>query len=195
MQLKVVHMEEGKDPVAVSRTGQTRALPQRLLQLLLLFLVLCSTFSVVSIYMIRYFGVSSVVTSLRPTLLPCNNEALTLEQWIKFPTNLMHKMSDEELFWRASFVPRVKKYPFQRVPKIAFMFLTKGPLPLAPLWERRQIPSQRKEILGNIVGIRVASSQMIYYMLVRQLLHFSMLSVKLDAISFAKLDSSCLILA
>ncbi|KAL0330411.1 UNVERIFIED_CONTAM: hypothetical protein Sradi_5027800 [Sesamum radiatum] len=86
--------------------------------------------------MIRYFGVSSVVTSLRPTLLPCNNEALTLEQWIKFPTNLMHKMSDEELFWRASFVPRVKKYPFQRVPKIAFMFLTKGPLPLAPLWER-----------------------------------------------------------
>ncbi|KAL0330730.1 UNVERIFIED_CONTAM: hypothetical protein Sangu_1618500 [Sesamum angustifolium] len=54
----------------------------------------------------------------------------------QFPTNLMHKMSDEELFWRASFVPRVKKYPFQRVPKIAFMFLTKGPLPLAPLWER-----------------------------------------------------------
>ncbi|KAL2237070.1 uncharacterized protein LOC105164695 [Sesamum indicum] len=136
MQLKVGHMEEGKDPVAVSRTGQTRALPQRLLQLLVLFLVLCSTFSVVSIYMIRYFGVNSVVTSVRPTLLPCNNEALTLEQWIKPPTNLMHKMSDEELFWRASFVPRVKKYPFQRVPKIAFMFLTKGQLPLAPLWER-----------------------------------------------------------
>lgn len=136
MQLKVVHMEEGKDPVAVSRTGQTRALPQRLLQLLVLFLVLCSTFSVVSIYMIRYFGVNSVVTSVRPTLLPCNNEALSIEQWIKPPSNLMHKMSDEELFWSASFVPRVKKYPFQRVPKIAFMFLTKGPLPLAPLWER-----------------------------------------------------------
>ncbi|KAK4412581.1 hypothetical protein Salat_2905200 [Sesamum alatum] len=129
-------MEEGKDPVAVTRTGQTRALPQRLLKLLVLFLGLCSTFSVVSIYMIRYFGVNSVVTSVRPTLLPCNNEALSLDQWIKPPMNLMHKMSDEELFWRASFVPRVKKYPFQRVPKIAFMFLTKGPLPLAPLWER-----------------------------------------------------------
>jgi hypothetical protein len=45
-------------------------------------------------------------------------------------------MSDKELFWRASLVPKIKDYPFQRVPKIAFMFLTKGPLPLAPLWER-----------------------------------------------------------
>ncbi|RYR55576.1 hypothetical protein Ahy_A06g030767 [Arachis hypogaea] len=33
----------------------------------------------------------------------------------------------------ASFGPRIKDYPFKRVPKVAFMFLTKGPLPLAPL--------------------------------------------------------------
>lgn len=129
-------MEDGKDPVAVGRTGQTRVLPHRLLQLLAFFLVLCFTFSVVSIYMIRYFGMNSVVTSVRPSLFPCNAEKLTLGNWIKPPSNLMHKMSDEELFWRASFAPRIKKYPFQRVPKIAFMFLTKGPLPLAPLWER-----------------------------------------------------------
>ncbi|KAK1311860.1 hypothetical protein QJS10_CPA07g00921 [Acorus calamus] len=45
-------------------------------------------------------------------------------------------MSDPELLWRASFVPQVKKYPFKRVPKIAFMFLTRGPLPLSPIWER-----------------------------------------------------------
>ncbi|XLR70336.1 hypothetical protein S83_021008 [Arachis hypogaea] len=45
-------------------------------------------------------------------------------------------MSDKELLWRASFGPRIKDYPFKRVPKVAFMFLTKGPLPLAPLWER-----------------------------------------------------------
>ncbi|KAL9330701.1 hypothetical protein ACSQ67_000311 [Phaseolus vulgaris] len=45
-------------------------------------------------------------------------------------------MSDKELLWRASFVPRIKNYPYPRVPKIAFMFLTKGPMPLAPLWER-----------------------------------------------------------
>lgn len=136
MQLKVVHMEEGKDPIAVNRVGQARVLPHRLLQLLVLFLVLCFTFSVVSIYMIRYFGVSSVMTSVKPILVPCNHEPLTLEQWIKPPSNLMHKMSDEELYWRATNVPRIKKYPFERVPKIAFMFLTKGPLPLAPLWER-----------------------------------------------------------
>lgn len=47
-----------------------------------------------------------------------------------------HSMSDPELFWRASMAPRVEEYPFQRVPKVAFLFLTRGPLPFAPLWER-----------------------------------------------------------
>jgi hypothetical protein len=47
-----------------------------------------------------------------------------------------HTMSDPELFWRASMVPRREEYPFQRVPKVAFLFLTRGPLPFAPLWER-----------------------------------------------------------
>uniref|UniRef100_A0ACD5ZYL2 Uncharacterized protein n=1 Tax=Avena sativa TaxID=4498 RepID=A0ACD5ZYL2_AVESA len=47
-----------------------------------------------------------------------------------------HGMSDEELFWRASMVPRVEEYPYQRVPKVAFLFLTRGPLPFARLWER-----------------------------------------------------------
>ncbi|OMO83256.1 Glycosyl transferase, family 14 [Corchorus capsularis] len=51
-------------------------------------------------------------------------------------TNLSHKMSDEELFWRASMLPNKNGYPFPRVPKVAFMFLTRGPLPLLPLWER-----------------------------------------------------------
>jgi hypothetical protein len=45
-------------------------------------------------------------------------------------------MTDEELLWRASFAPRARGYPFRRVPKVAFMFLAHGPLPLAPLWER-----------------------------------------------------------
>ncbi|KAL6844277.1 hypothetical protein ACP4OV_025950 [Aristida adscensionis] len=45
------------------------------------------------------------------------------------------RMSDAELFWVASMVPRME-YPFERVPKVAFLFLTRGPLPLAPLWER-----------------------------------------------------------
>ena len=32
-------------------------------------------------------------------------------------------------------VPRREKFPGEHVPKIAFMFLTKGSIPLAPLWE------------------------------------------------------------
>jgi type IV secretory pathway protease TraF len=54
------------------------------------------------------------------------------------PTRLMHDMTDRELFWRATLVPTAAaRYPFERVPKVAFMFLAgRGVLPLAPLWER-----------------------------------------------------------
>uniref|UniRef100_A0A0D9YI49 Uncharacterized protein n=1 Tax=Oryza glumipatula TaxID=40148 RepID=A0A0D9YI49_9ORYZ len=55
------------------------------------------------------------------------------------PTRLMHDMTDEQLFWRATMAPASSggAYPFQRVPKVAFMFLAgRGILPLAPLWER-----------------------------------------------------------
>lgn len=138
MQSRVVPLEEGKDPaITTSRTSQFRVLPVRLLQLLALFIALCITFSFVSIYMIRYFGVHSVVSTAQTSIRQCFEAPPGgLEQWIKPPSNLLHSMSDEELLWRATFVPRIKKYPFKRVPKIAFMFLTKGPLPLAPLWER-----------------------------------------------------------
>ncbi|KAG5525739.1 hypothetical protein RHGRI_032130 [Rhododendron griersonianum] len=50
--------------------------------------------------------------------------------------NLMDGMSDEELFWRASTTPKKVEYPCDRVPRVAFMFLTRGPLPMLPLWER-----------------------------------------------------------
>ncbi|KAE9446793.1 hypothetical protein C3L33_21308, partial [Rhododendron williamsianum] len=50
--------------------------------------------------------------------------------------NLMDSMSDEELFWRASTMPKKAEYPCDRVPRVAFMFLTRGPLPMLPLWER-----------------------------------------------------------
>lgn len=33
-------------------------------------------------------------------------------------------------------VPRKRDYPFTRVPKVAFMYLTRGPLPMLPLWEK-----------------------------------------------------------
>nr|CAD1842627.1 unnamed protein product [Ananas comosus var. bracteatus] len=33
-------------------------------------------------------------------------------------------------------VPRIANKPFHQVPKIAFLYLTRGDLPLAPLWEK-----------------------------------------------------------
>ncbi|XP_004503748.1 glycosyltransferase BC10 isoform X1 [Cicer arietinum] len=52
------------------------------------------------------------------------------------PSNITHTLPDDQLFWRASLVPNQRHYPFTRTPKLAFMFLTRGPLPLLPLWER-----------------------------------------------------------
>jgi hypothetical protein len=45
-------------------------------------------------------------------------------------------MTDDELFWRASLVPRAEDFPFQRVPKVAFLFMTRGPVHFAPLWDK-----------------------------------------------------------
>ncbi|KAG9450583.1 hypothetical protein H6P81_010548 [Aristolochia fimbriata] len=54
------------------------------------------------------------------------------------PEQVWHSMTDEELMWRASLVPHSDDhiYPYQRTPKVAFMFLTKGKMPLAPLWDK-----------------------------------------------------------
>lgn len=62
-------------------------------------------------------------------------DCLSMESF-RSPKNLSHRMTDEELFWRGSLVPEKKQYPFDRMPKIAFMFLTRGRLPFVPLWER-----------------------------------------------------------
>ncbi|KAF8116969.1 hypothetical protein N665_0013s0028 [Sinapis alba] len=58
-----------------------------------------------------------------------------LKGFLKPPKKIMHDMEDEELLWRASMAPKIRSYPFYRTPKVAFMFLTKGHLPLAPLWD------------------------------------------------------------
>lgn len=64
-----------------------------------------------------------------------NKDCLSIRSFI-YPGRLNHEMTDEEIFWRASMVPKKEEYPYKRVPKVAFMFLTRGPLPLAPLWDR-----------------------------------------------------------
>ncbi|CAL1360658.1 unnamed protein product [Linum trigynum] len=137
-------MEDGKDHGRLNPT--TRPLPLRLLQFLVLFLAFGLGISVLTMFMTQYFGAQSLPAAIArqkvvvpsPLGLPSLREETpySLERWIRPPVNLMHRMNDSELLWRASFVPRIKEYPFKRVPKIAFMFLTKGPLPLAPLWEK-----------------------------------------------------------
>ncbi|GFP99463.1 plant intracellular RAS-group-related lrr protein 6 [Phtheirospermum japonicum] len=63
------------------------------------------------------------------------DDCMTMESFTGL-RNLNHRLTDDELFWRASFVPQKEEMPFRRVPRVAFMFLTRGPLPMLPLWER-----------------------------------------------------------
>ena len=135
MQSRMVALEEGKDSATTLRTSQSRPFPLRLLKFFLIFLALGLGASIVSMYTIRRFGISNVA-QVQSTFKPCFEKPLNIESWIKPPSSLLHTMNDSELFWRASFVPRISDYPYKRVPKIAFMFLTKGPLPMAPLWEK-----------------------------------------------------------
>lgn len=127
-------LEEGKDPVT-KVVNHYKPLSLRLLQFLLLFLGLGIVFSFLSMYMVRYSVMQNVIPMVQSRFQPCFQQ-LSLESWIKPPSNLLHSMNDTQLFWRASFVPQIKDYPFNRTRKIAFMFLTRGPMPLAPLWER-----------------------------------------------------------
>ncbi|XP_010421452.1 PREDICTED: uncharacterized protein LOC104706914 [Camelina sativa] len=137
MQSRVVQLEEGKEIVVTGgRTGLNKVSPSKLLPLLGFFLAFTIIFLFISVSTIKYYGINSVVTSVTSSIVPCNERRNDMDKWIKRPAVLMHNMRDEELLWRASFMPHRKEYPFNRVPKIAFMFLTMGPLPLAPLWER-----------------------------------------------------------
>ncbi|GKD24119.1 glycosyltransferase BC10, partial [Tanacetum coccineum] len=133
MQSRLVTMEEGKDPnVNTIRANQSRVLPFRLLRFMLVLVVIGIVLSIVSVRMNKSLGIRNIVTRT----LPCFNEPVSLQNLIRPPSNYLHSMNDSELLWRASLVPQIKEYPFKRIPKIAFMFLTRGPLPMSPLWEK-----------------------------------------------------------
>ncbi|TVU31262.1 hypothetical protein EJB05_22943, partial [Eragrostis curvula] len=70
-----------------------------------------------------------------PPVAPPQDTQMGLTRFLT-PSGVMHNMTDEELFWRASMVPQVRRTPYHRVPKVAFLFLTGGDLPLRPLWEK-----------------------------------------------------------
>lgn len=64
-----------------------------------------------------------------------SRQVVGLKEFVE-PRHVMHDMNDEELVWRASVIPKIHEYPFDRVPKVAFLFLVRGPVPLAPLWHK-----------------------------------------------------------
>lgn len=90
----------------------------------------------VSAHFTRYFNTHSELFFPKTMYAAnCDKECLSMERFAS-PRHLMHSMTDEELFWKASLVPKKEEYPFDRVPKVAFMFMTRGPLPFSPLWDR-----------------------------------------------------------
>ncbi|KAI3448375.1 hypothetical protein Pfo_005040 [Paulownia fortunei] len=83
-----------------------------------------------------YFDTEQFSHDSQKVVVNCEREdCLSMESFIRL-RNLSHRMTDDELFWRASLVPQKEEFPFRRVPRVAFMFLTRGPLPMLPLWER-----------------------------------------------------------
>lgn len=130
---RVLPLEDGKD---LLQKGQSNPFSLKIIRVFLLFLALGVAILVLSMCRTSSFDVRAAILQPRLSLIKACDKEDELGRWIKPPTKSMHSMSDEELFWRASFVPQLKKYPYKRVPKVAFMFLTRGPLPLSPLWEK-----------------------------------------------------------
>lgn len=66
---------------------------------------------------------------------PISTTRIGLGEYLK-PPEIRHNMDDEELLWRASMVPKMSGVPFEFTPKIAFMYLARGTVALAPLWDK-----------------------------------------------------------
>ncbi|XP_058091470.1 glycosyltransferase BC10-like [Magnolia sinica] len=101
-------------------------------------------FGIIVSFHLKSFSLNLITTqfSFQPSSSPLppshgshSGERIGLKDYVE-PRILMHDMSDEELLWRASMVPRVPDFPFKHTPKVAFMFLTRSLLPMAPLWEK-----------------------------------------------------------
>ena len=133
---RLTNGENGKENIIYTKIIPGKSWSFRILYFFLIFLVLGLGLCIISMNMVRYFGLQYMTLKESSWLEPCSDNTNSLECWLRPPSNLMHNMNDTELFWRATFAPRIKEYPYKRVPKLAFMFLTRGPLPLSPLWER-----------------------------------------------------------
>ncbi|KAJ3674372.1 hypothetical protein LUZ60_004988 [Juncus effusus] len=138
MQPRISSLEEGKDETQKTQ-NQSKYFPSKPLKFLFLSAIFGFGFVILTLLTTRYFDFQSIMIQTRSQFNQSSdqqNEPINLSYWIEPPSNLTHGMTDEQLFWRALFVPKIKGYPFERKPKVAFMFLTRGPLPLHPLWEK-----------------------------------------------------------
>uniref|UniRef100_A0A453JGT3 Uncharacterized protein n=1 Tax=Aegilops tauschii subsp. strangulata TaxID=200361 RepID=A0A453JGT3_AEGTS len=144
---------DGKDGYAAPARAAPRSFPAKLLRPVLLSAVLATGFLAAALLM--FFGGASSYYRLPRLAVPdallpaptCDQEdgdqqgGAAQRWWARPPArSAWHNMSEEELLWAASFEPRAhqRRPPGRRgrTPKVAFLFLTRGPLPLAPLWER-----------------------------------------------------------
>ncbi|CAL4897415.1 unnamed protein product [Urochloa decumbens] len=141
----------GKDGGSINPTPTRLPLSMKLLWPLLLVAVLATVFLGVfalllggSAYSVlpRFFlpdALSAPSSSRQRAQQPCAGDGKApLQRWTRAPASpsAWHNMTEEELLWAASWRPAIGKYPYRRVPKVAFLFLTAGPLHLAPLWEK-----------------------------------------------------------
>ncbi|KAI8532028.1 hypothetical protein RHMOL_Rhmol11G0181200 [Rhododendron molle] len=136
--------EQEKSPGSITKDFSIGIL--RLISVLIIFVVsVVVGFSLTSpIY--RFFSLQTNQSYKNSTMAPMQattsskNSSVVLkyeEDCLSMGSlNLMDGMPDEELFWRASTMPKKVEYPCDRVPRVAFMFLTRGPLPMLLLWER-----------------------------------------------------------
>ena len=145
----VVVDSSGKDGHAPTRAPRSFVPVKLVVRPALLFAVLTTGFLAAALILFVIGGWGGDVSYYRlPTLAvpnvllaaPCAEEAeVEVERWWLRPAarSAWHNMSDEELLWAASFEPRRRVPRRPSAPgKVAFLFLTRGPLPLAPLWER-----------------------------------------------------------
>ncbi|KAG6407832.1 hypothetical protein SASPL_130831 [Salvia splendens] len=117
-----------KNPLSAAVKRASFPSPMASLLAHLFFFIAGLTFGIIVCFHFKSFSFNLQVTN--------GQFSITTAQPPPPPPSLMHGMGDEELLWKASMAPKIQEFPFKRVPKVAFMFLTKGPVVLAPLWDR-----------------------------------------------------------
>ncbi|XP_047306505.1 glycosyltransferase BC10-like [Impatiens glandulifera] len=95
-----------------------------------------------SLYLKSTFSYSFLPATFDPLFLQPKSPLQQLQPTLNAPPtmiiekeNVMHSMEDKELFLRASSILPKIDHKFG-VGKVAFMYLTRGPLPFSPLWEK-----------------------------------------------------------